>query len=117
MHLECCAKMQATIGYSKYWNMSQEAIKSHLKGELIRLWNTRVATPPTVSDDVAALRAALADLVRKRESILIDVRSAHSARGDGAASWMREDDRDFIRDLDLAFDAAEAALAKIKGVS
>ena len=59
MHLECCAKMQATIGYSKYRNMSEEDIAAALKQQLIAAWNTRTPTPDPRDDVIARLVAAL----------------------------------------------------------
>lgn len=59
---------------------------------------------------VGALVDASGYFSRKRKSILTDIMSAHSGRGAGASSWMREDDSDFYRDLDKAFDALAAAL-------
>jgi len=37
------------------------------------------------------------------KSLSNDIDSAHSGRGNGASDWMREDDRDFRRDLKTAF--------------
>lgn len=50
-------------------------------------------------------------ILAKRQSIEIDIRSAHQNRGAGASGWMREDDRDFRADLANLFDDLEAALA------
>lgn len=58
---------------------------------------------------------ALQGLVRYQKSVLADVSSAHSNRGAGASEWMREDDRDFMRDLRAAFEVSAAALAEIGG--
>ncbi|EKF40873.1 hypothetical protein NA8A_18317 [Nitratireductor indicus C115] len=56
------------------------------------------------------LEEALRRLTAMRKGIEADVSSAHSNRGNGASEWMREDDRDFRRELCEAFDAAHAAL-------
>lgn len=56
------------------------------------------------------LRQSLERIVARSDSILTDVRSAHSARRDYASEWMREDDRDFLNDLRRAFEFARAAL-------
>lgn len=68
------------------------------------------STPP----DASAIREALERLVKLRKDTVSDVATAHKLRGNGASDWMREDDRDFRRDLNSAFDAAEAALAGAK---
>lgn len=47
MHLECCVKLRATLGYSKYRNMRPEDIEAALKKELVAAWNTRADLPPT----------------------------------------------------------------------
>ena len=46
--------------------------------------------------------------MKLRKDIVSDVGTAHKLRGNGASDWMREDDRDSRRDLNSAFDAAEA---------
>ena len=58
---------------------------------------------------------ALQGLVRYQKSILADVLTAHNTRGAGASEWMREDDRDFMRDLRAAFEVSAAVLAEIGG--
>ncbi|RUV69679.1 MAG: hypothetical protein EOR26_05245 [Mesorhizobium sp.] len=67
-----------------------------------------LASPPKPDKGVVE---ALRSLVAMRGSIEADVSSAHNNRGNGASEWMREDDRDFRRELRTAFDAADAALA------
>jgi len=59
----------------------------------------------------AALEAALREITRRQKSILADISSAHSNRGAGASGWMREDDMDFMSDLEKAFAKAEDALS------
>jgi hypothetical protein len=61
--------------------------------------------------DKARLVEALRTLAQMRKSVLADVMSAHQHRGNGPSEWMREEDRDFRRDLGKAFDAADAALS------
>lgn len=51
-------------------------------------------------------------LTRHRDDIKADIRSGHFARGPGASTEMREDDRDFRRDLSTALDKLAAALLK-----
>lgn len=76
----------------------------------INLYAEHRTTPP----DASAIRGALERIVKLRKDIVSDVGTAHKLRGNGASDWMREDDRDFRRDLNSAFDAAEAALAGAK---
>lgn len=57
------------------------------------------------------LETAARKLLKHRNDIEADIRSAHSNRGGGASEWMREDDRDFRKDLYATFDELEAALA------
>ena len=61
--------------------------------------------------EVAAMQTALKEFLRLQKSITIDVKSAHSGRGAGVTGWMKEDDRDFSRDLDSAFSAASRLAA------
>lgn len=68
----------------------------------------------------AAVREVAEPLLKMRKGIEADVLSAHQNRGNGASEWMREDDRDFRRDLTTAFDTlalipqpASAALDKL----
>jgi hypothetical protein len=56
------------------------------------------------------LEIAARKLLAKRNSIETDISSAHSNRGAGASSWMREDDRDFRNSLSQVFDDIAAAL-------
>jgi hypothetical protein len=58
----------------------------------------------------AAIEKAAATLLKMGSGIKADVQSAHSNRGGGASEWMREDDRDFRKDLREAFEALETAL-------
>lgn len=50
-------------------------------------------------------------LLKLREGIEADIRSAHHGRGNGSSSAMREDDRDFRAAVDAAFDALAPAPA------
>lgn len=54
---------------------------------------------------------------RRAETLKTEVRTAHSGRGAAASEWMREDDRDFRRDLDEALAKVSALLLKLKGQS
>ena len=63
--------------------------------------------------EVRAMHTVAEYFAKKRKSILADIGSAHSGRGAGASSWMREDDSDFYRDLGKAFDTLDAALAAL----
>ena len=58
------------------------------------------------------MREALTVFVRLERSIKIDIGSAHKARGAAASDFMREDDADFRRELEAAFDRARASLTK-----
>ena len=58
------------------------------------------------------MREALTVFVRLERSIKIDIGSAHKARGAAASDFMREDDADFRRELEAAFDKARASLTK-----
>jgi hypothetical protein len=71
--------------------------------------------------DMAALRERLASamealtgLTKLRKATEADVATAHQTRT-GASEWMREDDRDFRRDLATAFNDADALLSSLKG--
>jgi hypothetical protein len=66
--------------------------------------------PASEPGEVGQLVEALDWFVRRRKSIENDVLSAHSGRGAGASSFMREDDADFRRDMRAAFDKADTAL-------
>lgn len=83
-------------------------------------YNARIRSAITITSgaDRAKLdkaAEALQGLVRYQKSILADVLTAHSNRGAGASEWMREDDRDFMRDLRAAFEVSAAVLAEIGG--
>ena len=58
----------------------------------------------------AAIEKSASTLLKMADGIKADVRTAHSERGGGASEWMREDDRDFRKDLREAFEALETAL-------
>lgn len=57
----------------------------------------------------AEMAGALSRLVAMGKSIANDLSSAHSARGNAASEWMREDDRD----LRIAFDKLRAEAAAL----
>tara|TARA_R110000744_G_C19018112_1_gene523860 strand:- start:77 stop:313 length:237 start_codon:yes stop_codon:yes gene_type:complete len=57
-----------------------------------------------------AIEKSASTLLKMADGIKADVRTAHSERGGGASEWMREDDRDFRKDLREAFEAFETAL-------
>jgi Lar family restriction alleviation protein len=78
----------------------------------VKAWNARaaMATAAPEKEIVGQLVEALDWFVRRRKSIENDVLSAHSGRGAGASSFMREDDADFRRDMRAAFDKADTAL-------
>ncbi len=59
---------------------------------------------------VTALRTALEAYQKIAKSISADLVTAHNARADQAAEWMREDDRDLRRDFYAATDGGKAAL-------
>ena len=59
---------------------------------------------------IAELEAALSGMLKKRKSIETEIKSAHSNRGSGASGWMREDDRDFRRDVSKTFDDIAALI-------
>jgi len=61
--------------------------------------------------EIKAIHTAAEYFAKKRKSIMTDIGSAHSSRGAGASSWMREDDNDFYHALDNAFDELSAAIA------
>lgn len=63
-------------------------------------------------EEAAQLREVVSGFVRLERPIKIDIGSAHSLRGPAASSAMREDDRDFRRELEALFDSARAALAQ-----
>jgi hypothetical protein len=65
-------------------------------------------------EKLARLREALRWFDKHESTIKSDINSAHSGRGDAASDWMREDDRDFRRDLCEAFARARAALGDTK---
>lgn len=70
---------------------------------------------PLSDPRVKALVEAATKIARLQKSTLTNVRSAHSNRGAGASDWMREDDRDFMRDLENAFTSVTSALRAIGG--
>src|SRR6478752_921053 len=53
--------------------------------------------------EIEALKALLQRFVWKERGIMADLSTAHSNRGQGAASWMREDDRDQVEALEKLF--------------
>ena len=63
------------------------------------------------ADRIEALKALLQRFVWKERGIMADLSTAHSNRGQGAASWMREDDRDQVEALEKLFVETRAALA------
>ena len=92
---------------------------------MAEFWGLPTETPYILASHAeamvaAALREAAEPLLKMRKGIEADVLSAHQNRGNGASEWMREDDRDFRRDLTTAFDTlaliplpASAALDKL----
>lgn len=68
---------------------------------------TEQATSPAPD---AVLREAIDWLHRNADGLKSDIALAHRSRGNGCTEWMREDDRDFRRDLDKHL----AALASSK---
>lgn len=87
----------------------------------LQAWDTKPGGVDRFEVTEAALDAALARvaelegqvgaLLKLRKSIEADVRSAHQSRGNGASEWMRDDDREFRRDLSTTLDALESALS------
>lgn len=54
---------------------------------------------------VERLEGAVEWFSRHATGLKADVHSAHRARGNAASEWMREDDRDFRKELEAALDA------------
>ncbi|CAN5950729.1 unnamed protein product [Sphagnum jensenii] len=63
---------------------------------------TEVASPDPPTQEEAKLRRAVAAMLELREPIEADLRSAHSNRGNGASEWMRENDKEFRREVSEA---------------
>jgi len=61
---------------------------------------------------IAELREAWAYFVSRERRIKIDIGSAHKARGAAASDFMREDDADFRRELEAAFNRLRATLER-----
>ena len=70
------------------------------------------------ADAELAVALMVEPLLKRREGIEADIRSAHHGRGDGASSAMREDDRDFRAAVAAAFDALvpASALAELQAL-
>jgi len=70
------------------------------------------------ADADLAVALMVEPLLKRREGIEADIRSAHHGRGDGASSAMREDDRDFRAAVAAAFDALvpASALAELQAL-
>lgn len=71
-------------------------------------WRPLPAAPD--QPEQPSVAEAAREVLAKRQSIMSDISSAHQLRGDGASSWMREDDREFRAELSAAFDKLDAAL-------
>ena len=73
------------------------------------------------ADADLAVALMVEPLLKLREGIEADIRSAHHGRGNGSSSAMREDDRDFRAAVAAAFDAlapdaGTAALAELQAL-
>jgi len=65
--------------------------------------------------EIEALKALLQRFLWKERGIMADLSTAHSNRGQGAASWMREDDRDQVEALEKLFAETRSALSASAG--
>lgn len=57
MRLECCATMRSTICYSSFKSMTDAAIESELRHDLVNDWNRRAPVPQEAQQPVAWMTA------------------------------------------------------------
>lgn len=64
----------------------------------------------TPDQDREALIEIAGWIARNGDGVLTDLKSAHSARGNAASEWMREDDRDQRREFAHIVELAKSSL-------
>lgn len=101
------SQLAAALRSALRFAASRSAITSEQEQGILAAWNTRAVptggdtgAPTTAPVDQVRLREALDWFRRNAEGLKSDVLLAHRSRGNGCTEWMREDDRDFRKDLD-----------------
>lgn len=72
--------------------------------------NAAPASPPAEALPESTAEKLLRRFIHHERGIMADLRTAHSNRGPGASSFMREDDRDQYEALEKLFGEARTAL-------
>lgn len=96
MHLECCAKIQATLGYRRYWDMRPEDIEAALRKELVAAWNTRADLDAQIMAHPSV--EALVEGVKRLRTIIEEIdgamvhgtwRDEHGRRLKDSPAWVK----------------------------